>query len=521
MICPNCNTKRPARYKGTRRDKHGDLHKRMLCRECKRYFNIAVDSSQSQKTQQDPRQEKPKKQLITPSSELSTEFPHAKGIVVTSCLNDTPINHAFFDSLKRYCRDKQFALVVIPIKYLFGTEATWPAEIQPYLLHTTIMHGNQFKIIGDCNIQATASHPLTSIDGLCEGMTTVVGHPVLQFKTVPVNEWRDPIILSSTGSISIKTNYSASKAGYRASFHHCFSAVSIELDTDQFHIRHLLADNTGGFADLDEYWNADGMTPTTVDAIVFGDEHVIFGDDFVYNASFFAKDSMTQVLRPRYMIRHDVFDAISCGKHDVNNFFNRFKKHQKDYKSVEHELAYTLNHLVDSTPSFATSLIVSSNHHDHLDQWLCHYGEPKNDYVNCELYYNLMWRKLKDIRYNKNRPAFQIYAEDIFGLPSNVQFMRDGFSLHDIQLSRHGDRGPNGARGSVTNLSKIGEKNTIGHVHSPAWQAGTTAVGTSSRKDLDYTKGSPSSWLHTHCVIHKNGKRQLVNIINGKWRKGS
>ena len=518
MNCPNCNTKRPAHFKGTRRKK-GNVYKRMLCRECKRYFNVAVDT-QGIETLVKQNKKKPPL-LITASSEFTEKFPHAKGIVVTSCLNDTAINHDFFNSLKTYCEQKDFALVVIPIKYLFGTEASWPAEIQSYLLHTTLRHGKQFKIIGDCNIQATASHPLTSIDGLCEGMTTVVGHPVLQFKTVPVNEWRDPIILSSTGCISVKTQYSASKAGYRASFHHCFSACVIELDEDQFHIRHLLADNMGGFADLNEYWTGDGMTKTTVDAIVFGDEHVIFCDDIVYSASFYAKDSMTHVLKPRYMIRHDVFDAISCGKHDVNNFFNRFKKHQKDYKSVEYELAVTLDHIVDSTPEFATSLIVSSNHHDHLDQWLCQYGDPKNDYVNCELYYNLMWRKLKDIRGRIDRSSFQIFAEDIYGLPVNVQFMPDGFSLHDIQLSRHFDRGPNGARGSVGNLSKIGEKNVGGHSHSPAWQAGTVVVGTSSKKNLDYTKGSPSSWLHTHCVIHKNGKRQLINIINGKWRKGS
>jgi hypothetical protein len=24
--------------------------------------------------------------------------------------------------------------------------------------------------------------------------------------------------------------------------------------------------------------------------------------------------------------------------------------------------------------------------------------------------------------------------------------------------------------------------------------------------------------MNTHCVIHPNGRRQLISIINGKWR---
>jgi hypothetical protein len=34
---------------------------------------------------------------------------------------------------------------------------------------------------------------------------------------------------------------------------------------------------------------------------------------------------------------------------------------------------------------------------------------------------------------------------------------------------------------------------------------------------LEYTAG-PSSWLNTHCLLHADGKRQLIHIIDGKWR---
>lgn len=86
-----------------------------------------------------------------------------------------------------------------------------------------------------------------------------------------------------------------------------------------------------------------------------------------------------------------------------------------------------------------------------------------------------------------------------------------------IELSLHGDQGPNGARGSLKNLRRIGTKAIIGHSHSPGIDEGGMQVGTSTRLRLEYNHG-PSSWLNTHAVIYDNGKRSLINIIKGKWR---
>jgi hypothetical protein len=82
----------------------------------------------------------------------------------------------------------------------------------------------------------------------------------------------------------------------------------------------------------------------------------------------------------------------------------------------------------------------------------------------------------------------------------------------------HGDKGPNGARGSLKNLRGVGVKSIIGHSHSPGISEGCYQVGTSSCLRLDYNAG-PSGWLNTHCVLYANGKRSLINIIgNEGWR---
>ena len=82
----------------------------------------------------------------------------------------------------------------------------------------------------------------------------------------------------------------------------------------------------------------------------------------------------------------------------------------------------------------------------------------------------------------------------------------------------HGDHGPNGARGSLKNLSRIGVKNVHGHGHGPGEEEGATRVGTGSRLDLNYARGSPSGWLQADAFVHANGKRQLIFYIEGKHR---
>ena len=101
---------------------------------------------------------------------------------------------------------------------------------------------------------------------------------------------------------------------------------------------------------------------------------------------------------------------------------------------------------------------------------------------------------------------------------SRVIFLKrdQAHMIKDIDVSQHGDLGPNGPRGSVRNLHKMGVKNIIGHSHNPGIKYGTYQVGTSTGR-LEYTRG-PSSWLNTHCVIYPNGKRSLISIINGQWR---
>lgn len=534
-ICPNCGSDH-CHSKGYLTLSNGEEYKRFVCLNCKTNFKnligVSIDDDDEEillsEEDLEAFEPSPNKKLILEKLDFEKEFPGKKGFVVTSALNDTQINLTFFNTLKAYCEARNFQLMIIKNRYINPTmyasgeckSPTWNEELRPHFIDSTIQYKNVLKVIGDCNIQATATHPLTGIDGLSEGMTTIVGHPILQFKSVPVNKWRNPLILTSTGSISDKSNYSATKAGYRASFHHTYGATVVEFGEDEeFFIRQLLADKKGGFYDLDNYYlNSTVKKNQTVDAVVLGDEHVLFQDPSVKFATFSSEESIINVLKPKYIVRHDVVDSYSISHHHEHSFLTKYKKNLfPDRRSIETELNQVFEHIIETTPKFSKTIIVESNHHDHVQKWL-NSADPKLDLVNAKFYHKLMYLVLECIEKGDNRSAFQIAAEEIFKLPKSVaEFPVDCFSLHDIELSMHGDRGPNGARGSLNNLSKIGERAVIGHSHTPGIQSGCWQVGTSSIMDLEYAKG-PSSWLHTHCVVHKNGKRQLITIINGKWK---
>jgi hypothetical protein len=115
---------------------------------------------------------------------------------------------------------------------------------------------------------------------------------------------------------------------------------------------------------------------------------------------------------------------------------------------------------------------------------------------------------------------FVMWGRRMLKHPERVQFLGAGesFTIHGIECGFHGHEGANGARGSIKSFGKVGVKVIIGHSHSPGIRDGVYQVGTSTPLRLEYSGGGPTSWLNTHCLIYPNGKRTLINIIDGEWR---
>ena len=147
----------------------------------------------------------------------------------------------------------------------------------------------------------------------------------------------------------------------------------------------------------------------------------------------------------------------------------------------------------------------------------------RSDMENAELYLETALAMARGAEWTKNGPKvpdpFKAWAERL--LPTDLLercvFLGPNgtYAVKDVEIGVHGHLGPNGARGSQYNMSKLGTKIIHGHFHGPYERDGAMGVGTSSELFMGYNVG-PTNWLHTHGVLYADGKRTLVNIIDGR-----
>jgi len=96
----------------------------------------------------------------------------------------------------------------------------------------------------------------------------------------------------------------------------------------------------------------------------------------------------------------------------------------------------------------------------------------------------------------------------------------EGYIVNGWELGYHGDMGSGGSRGSLQQYRNLSTKTITGHSHSPGRKDGSLAVGTSTILRMGYNKGA-SGWLHSHVLLHSDGKTQHINFITDKKGKSN
>jgi hypothetical protein len=365
------------------------------------------------------------------------------------------------------------------------------------------------------------SDPLAGVDHLTKGISTIIGSPQMMMKTIANSHIDKPAIAYSTGSVS-SAEYSDTKAGTKADFNHSYSALVIEEDPaiESFHIRVLNSSEDGSFYDIGHYYSGNIKTTSErIQALILGDEHVTHIDSTVKAATFTNNDSIVNHLLPMYIVRHDLLDFESRSHHSEKASSN-YKKHITNSDNVLDELNNTLSYLIETTPPFSKSIIVDSNHNSHLDQWLDRAGPViQYDPKNMEIYHKLWTLKINAMNNGIEGSAFELWCKTTSVL-KNIIFLQEAssFKISDIELAYHSNHGINGSRGSAAQFAKLGCKTVIGHSHSPQIIHGCYNVGHSCVSKMSYNKG-PSSWEQAHCIINPDGKRQMIFINQGKWRR--
>jgi len=397
-----------------------------------------------------------------------------------------------------------------------STTQWYAKEIQPYLSDSRVRICDGLIWAGDMNIMPTATDPLSGMDSFTGLDSCIFPHAKIALKSI-ATAMDDPRKKNyTTGTVTL-SNYIKRKAGQKAEFHHAYGAAMVEIDGDgDFFVRQLNANDDGSFFDLDLNVSKGRVGKSKIAALSAGDIHARNIDPVVMDATWGA-GGMVDVLRPENQFFGDVLDFESRSHH--NTLFDSYDLHCRGKDCVESEILETFDCLKSLSRPWSKSHIKKGNHDEHLERWLRE-ANFKTDLINAPFYLEAMAAKLRSIK--DQDEAFDLLEWalarqgdlSVYFVPRNQTVVIAG-----IDMSQHGDLGPNGSRGTVRNISKTGRKANIEHSHSAQIFDGAYQAGTSTRLDMSYVRG-PSSWSHVHIITDENGKRQMVEIKNGKWRAG-
>ncbi len=455
--------------------------------------------------------------------------------VVTSAQNMTPVHKNGLASLLIYCKVNGAQLLAIPFRYknptsLWSSRAAssdvWAEELRPYLIGERVRMNRNLILLADIMTQPTSTRPLEGFETITGPQSAIIGHPKLELTTIATPQEKLPKILTTTGTIT-KKNYIPSKLGKKGEHHHTFGACVVELEGDRFYIRQLNMRADGSFCDLLNKYDGSVVSHyARIPALVMGDTHVSVIDPAAVAATFVDEQSIVELLKPETLVWHDVYNGTARNHHDRKHVFRDLAKMRAGQDDVEAEVRRTVAFIEQYTPLKTKNVIVPSNHNDWLRDWV-EETDPRDDPKNVMFWAEtfLAVAKSEDTAWTDAgvsvADAFAYWGQKMLGRArGRTKFLKRGESclIRGIEVGYHGDKGPNGSRGSRAAFGKIGVKSVIGHAHSPGITDGAYQVGTSSRLNLTYAVGSPSGWLHTHALIYPNGKRTLVSIIDGRWR---
>jgi transposase len=442
-----------------------------------------------------------------------------KRYLITWCQNNTPIHQNFLHNLESYAKHIDADIHVILGRYKNPTsvfsdkdEEFWDEKILKYSDANRHDIHKYLSIMSDIKIQPTAVLPLRGLHSMSGENSCIFGSPKMQMEVIPVLNTDKPKIMFTTGAISQK-NYTDSKAGKIGEFHHVigFCVVEIENENDLPYVRQVSATDDGSFCDLCyEVKNGEINITDEIEGIVLGDIHFGSEDDVVMENT----DLLIEILKPKHIILHDIFDGKSINHHEDKDPFIQYAKEVKNENSLGDEINYMLEKLEIFEEYSGKKVIVRSNHDDFLDRWLKN-GDWKKQptFKNSALYMKYSAILLEQYA-NDESPKGIIPHLINEKFPDFICLnLNDSYKIHGYECANHGHISSNGSKGSATNFVRLSTKMIIAHSHTPLRRDGILQVGTSTKLKLSYNKG-PSSWLHSHVIIHKNGKAQHIIFLN-------
>ena len=455
--------------------------------------------------------------------QLRSEIKKHKRFVVTTAVTGCAVNDDFYASIKKYCaKNKALLLVLVASDPANSSGSISYGSIDQKLtkecmvFEDTELNSNLFL----STIKLSAKHidPITGLDriGQRDG-SFIFASPKQRLHMVATSNIKLPHALMTTGAIT-KPNYQtdsymSERTAYIANHDHVMGALIVEIkDDNEYHYRQIQMSKDGSFVDLGVRYSTDTTKKESPIALVLGDWHAGETDPTVIDCTF----DMLNQLKPEHVVLHDAFNGLSINHHEEGQQISMARRHARGQLSLEDEIQTLAADISKFAKNGHKIVMVKSNH----DEFLCKHYLQKGKYT--EDPHNHRYALPLAIAMLDGNDPLQTAVEAKIAdtsIKSKIKWLQrdDDFKLGGIQLGAHGDKGPNGSRGSLRSMEKAYDNSVTGHSHVPGILRGAWSVGTSSYLKLNYNQG-PSSWLQAHCLVYEDGSRQLINIVSGKWK---
>lgn len=460
------------------------------------------------------------------------EVKKSKYYLLTWAQAETPVHEQFWENMKAYAEHIGAEIIVSAGRYKNPNsieksreieskeknKSVWASEVRDYLYASRIDLNTMLTVLCDVKIQPTNMYPINGVNGFTGMKTSVVPHPKVQLKSLPVLKDYPQKLVLSTGACTVE-NYTDTRIGKKGEFEHELGFVIAEIvDDKQFFIRQVQADDSGRFYDLNYCVNygyvnnsfkskEDFMYPF----IVWGDVHLSQEDQQAINLA----TELTNKLRVENVILHDLFDGNSVNPHSEKDPFRMLEKEESGEDDLEWELDWLKNWLraYSETLEWSKLHIIASNHNDFADRFLKNTDWRKAR--NKRLYLELAYIKSQGLA---NKGIINYIIDEEFKDNDYIKTYAYGESLQmqgDWECGLHYDKGANGSRGSIGQFKDLSTKTIGGHGHSAQRYGGAIMTPTLTKLQLDYNSGSLSSWVQGVTLAYPNGKASQIIFING------
>lgn len=459
---------------------------------------------------------------------LNKEIKRHKRFIITTAVSGQVVHKGFFDSIKTYCRVNKAKLLILPSHdpaHNLDNEIEWYFDRkivnEDFVFEETSLNSNFF--ISGIRVTAKQINPITGLNELSQTKGSFISaspKQFLEYDAVSANKL--PHARMTSGACTLP-NYSSTRgnsqrSGYIASFQHTIGAVIVEIeDNNIYYPTQVQAGKDGSFCHYGvEYGpkKARKLKGDEAPVLVMGDYHAGEQDESAVNTWI----DLINSLGIQEAVFHDMFNGISVNPHEEHDIMLRSERAEKGLNSLRTELQVTSTQFdrILGLKSIKKGVVVKSNHDDMLDRWLKK-GAFVKDPVNFKIGVDLA-SALNGTKKDYLREALLMVKQPKNAAKLQWLTVDEDYVVGGVHLGAHGDKSANGARGSIKGLAKSYARCVIGHSHTPGIFKGAFQVGTTSLLRLGYNKG-PSSWVHCSCLVYRNGQRQLINSINGAWRK--